>query len=112
MVLRIRLRPVMRVSRRQGKNRHVALAFAALLWPGVLTAYVLGFWRLAADLNLAGGFGISAGVFSHWQAWVAIAFFLNIAAIVLNRYGRRGEMRLTATLFDWVASFGQRAGER
>jgi hypothetical protein len=109
MVVRLRLRSGGRVSRKQGKNRHVALAFASLLWPGVLTAYVLGFWRLADDLGVAGGFGIHTGLFSHWQSWLALAIGLHVAAIILNRYGHRGEMRIPESWFAWIDNFGRRA---
>jgi hypothetical protein len=112
MLVRVRFRHGRPVSRKQGKNRHLALAFAALLWPAILTAYVLGFWRLGADLRITGGFGIAQGVFSHWQVWLGLAAVLNIAAIVLNRYGRDGEMKLPGSLFAWISSFGHRAGER
>jgi hypothetical protein len=109
MVVRLRFRPGRRVSRRQGKNRHLALALATLLWPAALSAYVLGFWRLAADLGLAGGFGIAEGVFSHWQAWLALAVLLNVAAILLNRYGHLGLIRIPDSWFAWLANFGRRS---
>src|SRR6476469_2512822 len=103
MVVRIRLRPVRRVTRKHGKNRHLALAFASLLWPCVFTAYVLGFWRLGADLGLAGGFGIASGTFSHWQAWLSLAAVLNVAALLLTRYGHLGQMRAPGALFGWLS---------
>jgi hypothetical protein len=87
MVVRVRLRSGRRVSRKTGKNRHVALAFAALLWPAIFIAYGLGFWRLASDLGLSGAFAITDGIFSHWQVWLALAAGLSAAAIALNRYG-------------------------
>ncbi len=108
MVVRIRLRPVRRVSRKPGKNRHLALAFAALLWPAVFTAYALAFWRLAADLALTGNFGFSQGLFSHWQTWMALAFVLNVSAVVLNRYGHRGEMSVPSSWTEWMSNFGAR----
>ena len=111
MVVRVRLRTGRRVSRKPGKNRHVALAFAALLWPGVLTSYVLGVWRLAADLGMAGGFGIENGLFSHWQTWLALAGALNVVAIVLNRYGHIGRMHIPSAVFAWVQSFGRRTSQ-
>ena len=109
MVVRLRFRPGPRVSRRQGKNRHLALALATLLWPAALAAYVLGFWRLAADLGLAGGFGIAEGVFSHWQVWIALAGLLNVAAILLNRYGHHGLFRIPDSWFAWLSNFGRRS---
>lgn len=108
MLVRIRLRPVRRVSRKAGKNRHLALACAALLWPAVFSSYVVGFWRLAADLQLAGGFGFNQGAFSHWQTWMALAIALNFAALILNRYGHHGEMRFPEAWTSWISNFGLR----
>lgn len=97
MLVRIRLRRGRPLLRKPGKNRHVALGLAALLTPAALMAYVLGFWRLAADIGVAGEFGIS-GVFSHWQIWILLAALLQISAYVLNRYGRGGELRVPQAL--------------
>jgi hypothetical protein len=55
-------------------------------------AYVLGFWRLASDLHLAGEFAIR-GVFSHWQIWIGMAVALHVISSALNRYGRGGQVR-------------------
>jgi len=112
MLVRVQLRKGRFVSRKQGKNRHVALALAALLWPGVLATYVVGFWRLAADLGLAGGFGIARGMFSHWQVWLTLAGVLNIAALVLNRYGLRGYLRAPGAFLSWIPGFGPRGESR
>ena len=90
MKVRFRFGAGRRVSRRRGKNRRLASSAAALLVPIALMAYVLGFWRLASDLGLAGEFAIE-GVFSHWQLWIAAALGLTFAASALNRYGRSGE---------------------
>jgi len=91
MIVRIQLQAGPKVKRARRKNRHVALALAALLTPAALVAGLLGFWRLAADLNLAGRFAISAGLFSHWQTWLGCATLLEAVAIVLNRYGNRAQ---------------------
>lgn len=93
MILRIRLRRGRPIQRKQGKNRHVASAFASLLIPVALVAYVLGFWRLASDMGLAGEFGFT-GVLSHWQVWIPMAVLAQWAASVLNRYARGGELRV------------------
>ena len=73
MVVRIRHaawgRPI---ERRHGKNRNLASAFGSLMIPAALMAYVMGFWRLASDMGIAGGFSIT-GAFSHWQVWMALA---------------------------------------
>jgi hypothetical protein len=90
MIVRIRLTPVHRVSRKVGKNRHLALAVGGLLTPAAVLAYVLAAWCLAADLGVAGSFAIR-GVFSHWQLWIAGAVLLSAAAFSLNRYADAGE---------------------
>jgi hypothetical protein len=108
MVVRVRLQAGPRIRRTTGKNRNQALAFASLLWPAVLMAYVLALWRLGADLGVTGGFAISNGVFSHWQVWLAVAIGLNIIAVMLNRYGRGGRLRIPITLVAWVSTFGNR----
>jgi hypothetical protein len=87
MIVRIRLPQGRPIERKPGKNRHIALACAALLIPAALMAYALGFWRLASDLGMAGEFGIT-GMFSHWQVWMAVAVAMQLAASALNRYGR------------------------
>jgi hypothetical protein len=97
MFVRIRLATGQPIQRKRGKNRSVALGFAALLIPVSLMAYALGFWRLASDAGLAGEFSVP-GVFSHWQVWIAIAVLLHLAAVVLNRYGRGGVLQMPRVL--------------
>lgn len=91
MVVRIKLPQGRPLSRKPGKNRRVAFAIGALLTPAALMAWVLGFWRLAADIGVAGEFGIT-GVLSHWQIWMILGALLQGAGAVLNRYGRGGEL--------------------
>jgi hypothetical protein len=67
--------------------RHLALSCAALVTPLSLMAYVLGFWRLASDMGMAGAF-VFSGLLSHWQIWLALALTLHGSAFLLNRYGR------------------------
>ena len=69
----------------------------ALLIPLALMAYVLGFWRLASDMGMAGEFGIT-GLFSHWQIWIPVAVMLQMTAAALNRYGRGGDLQLPRLL--------------
>lgn len=88
MIVRIRLGQGARVGRTGRKNRHVALAFAALLMPASLMAAVLACWRLAADLKWTSQFAIASGPFSHWQVWIACAAALLLVAQRLNRYGQ------------------------
>src|SRR6185295_3568272 len=97
MIVRIRLKRGRLIRRKPGKNRELASAFAALLIPAALMAYVLGFWRLASDMGMAGEFGIE-GLFSHWQIWIVLAAVLTITSSVLNRYSRSGVMRVPRIL--------------
>ena len=92
MMVRIKLRQGPPIQRKVGKNRQVASAIGTLLMPAVLMAYVLGIWRLASDLGMAGEFAIS-GIFSHWQVWIALAAALHIGSASLNRYGRGGTLK-------------------
>lgn len=88
MRVRIRISRGPTVHRTRSKDRQLALALAALLTPGALMATALALWRLGADLNWTGEFAIPDGLFSHWQVWFAMAVVLQLAAILLNRYGR------------------------
>jgi hypothetical protein len=97
MIVRIQFRQGQRLRKATGKNRHLAFAFSALLIPVSLMAYVLGFWRLAADVGVTSEFAIQ-GLFSHWQIWIVVGVSLQVAASVLNRYGRGGEFHLPRAL--------------
>lgn len=68
------------------RPREIAMAVSALLSPAAVVALALACWRLGADLNLTGRFVISEGLFSHWQAWLALAAFLQAGASLLSRY--------------------------
>lgn len=108
MTVRVRLQTGPRIRRGSGKNRRVALAVAALLWPAVLTAYVLGLWALGAEIQLTGTFGIAHGVFSRWQVWLAVAIALHLMTVGIGRYGREGNLRLPIEMFAWLNHFGRR----
>jgi hypothetical protein len=97
MLVRIRLKTGQPIQRKRGKNRSLALGFAALLIPASLMAYALGFWRLASDLGVAGEFNIT-GIFSHWQVSMGTGVLLHLAAVVLNRYGRGGDLQMPRVL--------------
>jgi|SRR5713226_7430825 hypothetical protein len=88
MRVRIRLSHGPRVHSKKRKNQHIALALASLLTPAAVTASVLAFWRLTADFKATGAFPITSGLFSHWQVWLAGAVTLQLASILLNRYGK------------------------
>lgn len=100
MIVRIRFHSGPKVSRGGRKNGHVALAAAALLTPGVLSAAALGFWRVGADMGVAGHFAIENGPFSHWQAWLAVAAVGQIMVVGLNRYGAVSGKRAAAKQSD------------
>jgi hypothetical protein len=91
MLIRIRLRRGPTIRRTRGKERQIALALGSLLTPLAVMAAGLAAWRLGADLNWAGQFAISDGLFSHWQVWVAMAVILQFGATLLIRYGRGGK---------------------
>ena len=110
MVVRIRLRRGRPIQRQRGTNRHLASAVAALLGPAALMAYVLGFWRLASDMGLAGHFGIR-GLFSHWQIWVCGGLLMQTAAYALNRYGRMGSFEVPRILIFRTFSPPRQASE-
>jgi len=75
----------------------MALAVSALLTPAAFLASVLALWRIAADLNITGKFAISAGIFSHWQSWMAVAVLLWMCSRLLARYGRRDDKKPSLT---------------
>ena len=87
MRIRIRLGAGPKVSKKRRKNQHVALAMASLLTPAAVMAFVLGFWRLFADVKVTNEFPITTGFFSHWQVWLTSAAVLQVLATVLNNYG-------------------------
>lgn len=87
MLVRIRLQRGPTPQLKKRRNRHLALASAALLTPAAVTALVLSLWRLGADLGFAGAFAIHTGILSHWQVWLAISVVIQFLAVLLNRYG-------------------------
>ena len=96
MVVRIRLGAGRKLRKKDHKNQHIALAFAALITPGAVMTLALAFWRLAADLRLTAQFPISVGIFSHWQVWLVAGLALQSCAILLNRYGKsQADLRKT-----------------
>ena len=69
----------------------MAPAVSQLLAPFTFTGYALALWRLAADLDWAGEFFVSHGLFSRWQVWLAIGVATQLAARELKRLGSRND---------------------
>lgn len=88
MLVRIRLKRGPKVRQWRRKNRRAALAFAALLTPAAVMAFVLSMWRLGNDIGFTRSFAIHTGIFSHWQVWLALSLMIQFLAVVLTRYGR------------------------
>jgi hypothetical protein len=87
MKVRVRFLKGPTIRKVRGTNRMLARGLGALLTPIAVMAAVLGIWRLASDLRFTGEFGISSGLFSHWQVWMTAAGFIQWAAFSLTRYG-------------------------
>jgi|SRR5581483_285300 len=96
MIVRIRF-PQGRPLRLRNNNSEFSAALGALLVPGSLMAYSLGFWRLASDMGLAAQFDIT-GAFSHWQLWIGLGVMLHAASITLSRHGRGRSLQIPEML--------------
>jgi len=70
-------------------GRQLPNILVALLTPASLVAFVMGLWRVSADLDWAGAFPIAAGFFSHWQVWIALAIALKMLSSSLLAWERR-----------------------
>lgn len=88
MVVRIRLR-LGEHFRSGNRSRQPLLAVASLMTPLALMAWVLGLWRIAANLKWTGEFAITEGLFSHWQVWCAVGIVVQFAAFLLARIADR-----------------------
>jgi hypothetical protein len=75
MTLRIRFPQGRLVRRQREQHRELAAAVVSLITPTSLMAFVLAFWRLAADIGVARESGMR-GVFSHWQLWLVLGIVL------------------------------------
>jgi hypothetical protein len=67
----------------------LANILVALLTPAAVVAFVMGMWRVCADLGWAGAFLISGGFFSHWQVWIALSIGLKMLSSTLIAWGSR-----------------------
>jgi hypothetical protein len=91
MRLRIQFKQGPRVARTAKTPKAVtfqemAAGVVFLLTPAVLGLWALALWRLAADMNLARPFFLSAGPFSHWQPWFVSALLAQALLFALRRY--------------------------
>jgi len=67
----------------------LANILVALLTPAAVVAFVMGIWRVGMDLDWAGAFPISGGLFSHWQVWIALSIALKTLSSTLIAWGSR-----------------------
>jgi hypothetical protein len=70
-------------------SRQLANTLIALLTPAAVVAFVMGLWRMCADLGWAGPFLIADGFFSHWQVWIALSIALKTLSSTLIAWGSR-----------------------
>lgn len=97
MIVRIRLGKGHKVNKAREAlgvrvvNRRVVQGFGTLFTPAAWMAAALAVWRLAADLQFTGEFGISSGVFSHWQVWLTTAVGLGWGGLSVNRSDRHDD---------------------
>lgn len=70
-------------------SRQLANTFIALLTPAAVVVFVMGLWRVCADLGWAGAFLIADGFFSHWQVWIALSIALKMLSSTLIAWGSR-----------------------
>ena len=93
MVVKIRFGRGPVVTRRKGKNGRIAVLAASLLTLVAVCFASLGFWRLAEDVDLAGGFVFADGLLSHWQVWLFAAVATQYVAWWLTRYAHTARER-------------------
>ncbi len=84
MTLRLRFPQGKLVRRHRSQGRELAAMAASLITPTCVMAYVLAFWRLAADIGLAGESGLH-GVLAHWQLWIILAVGLQVTQRILAK---------------------------
>ncbi|MEI9814210.1 MAG: hypothetical protein WDO18_16885 [Acidobacteriota bacterium] len=94
MTLRLRFPQGKLVRRHRSQGRELVMVASSLLTPTCVMAYVLAFWRLAADIGLAGDSGLR-GVFSHWQLWIVLAVALQATSRILARRASHDQNQAT-----------------
>ena len=88
MIGRFVVPPAFSAVRMLDRSQYTRLA-AFLLGPVAAAVYAIALWRFAADMNWFGEFFITAGLFSRWQIWLAIAVAIQAGAHQLNRTAGR-----------------------
>lgn len=88
MVVKIRFGRGTPVTRRAGKNSRIAKLAASLLTMSSISCASLGLWRMGTDLEVAGQFVFTSGIFSHWQVWMGGALVAQYTSWRLGRYAR------------------------
>jgi hypothetical protein len=53
--------------------------------PAVLSVYSFAAWSLADNLGWTDSFIFRTGALSNWLVWLALAFLVNSAAVILSR---------------------------
>jgi hypothetical protein len=74
----------------------VALAVAGLVTPVSVLVIVVSLWGVLADTGVAGQFLSDAGIWSHWQVWLASGLLLQALVICLERYSRMRQRLVAA----------------
>jgi len=72
-------------ERAKVSTREATQAASVMLAPVCWCAWAMAFWRLGADMGIAGAFCLNEGLFSHWQVWFALGAGLQVAAGYLRR---------------------------
>jgi hypothetical protein len=67
--------------------RQAGPLLVALLTPASVIGFVLGLWCIGGALGWTQVFPVSAGLFSHWQVWMALTAMVKGAATLLARIG-------------------------
>ena len=108
MIVKLRFPSGRRVKKTSGKNRHIALAIAALMTPGTLMLFVMAMWRIGADVGVATEFPVTEGIWSHWQIWIAATLLSHSVSVVLNRYGTSGETGVGKSILSGLSVLAAR----
>jgi hypothetical protein len=109
MVVKIRFGRGPVVTRRKGKNGGIAMLSASMLTMVSICFASLGFWRLAEDVDLTGGFVYTEGLRSHWQVWLFAAGTTQYGAWRLTRYARLARKSLAPEAATQEVSTSARA---